>query len=61
MPKATPSPPSSAGSPSPEVVSAALAALQAELADERAARRATEAALTQVGTFVLPMSFIVLM
>ena len=47
MPKATPSPLSSAGSPSPEVVSAALAALQAELADERAAHRATEAALCE--------------
>ncbi len=47
MPKATPSPPSSAGSPPPEVVSAALAALHAELDDERAARRATEAALCE--------------
>ena len=47
MPKTTPSPLNSAGSPSPEVVSAALAALQAELADERAARRATEAALCE--------------
>ena len=45
MPKATPSRPTIAGSPSPEVVSAALAALQAQLADERAAHRATEAAL----------------
>ena len=47
MPKTTPSPLNSAGSPSPEVVSAALAALQAELADERAARRAMEAALCE--------------
>ena len=47
MLKTTPSPLNSAGSPSPEVVSAALAALQAELADERAARRATEAALCE--------------
>ena len=47
MPKVTPSPLSSAGSPSPAVVSAALAALHAELDDERAARRATEAALCE--------------
>ncbi len=47
MPKITPSPLSSAGSPSPAVVSAALAALHAELDDERAARRATEAALCE--------------
>ena len=47
MPKAMPSPLSSAGSPSPEVVSAALATLQAELADERAAHRATEVALCE--------------
>ena len=47
MPKTTPSPLDSAGSPSPEVVSAVLAALQAELAEERAARRATEAALCE--------------
>ena len=45
MPQATPPPLSSAGSPSPAVVSASLVALQAELDDERAARRATEAAL----------------
>ena len=45
MTKATPSPPTSAGSPSPGVISAALAALRAELEDERAARRTTEVAL----------------
>jgi len=47
MPKGTPSSPTGAGSPSPEVVSAALAALQVELAEERAAHRATEAALCE--------------
>ena len=56
MPKATLSPLSSGGSPSPEVVSAALAAHQAELANEREAQRATEAALSEAETARQPGS-----